>query len=160
MPAPERRAHPDRGDRAPRRRAQCRRRDRRLLPSGRAERGRRGVSGAARLKEREEPPRRAGLLGPYRRSLDAPILVGAPLTLQRAGAAVWCTLDRPPLNLFEPILITAVRDAFTELAADRTTRVAVHARPRRAGAPPVGARGVRALRSARPRRRGARSAHA
>jgi enoyl-CoA hydratase/carnithine racemase len=41
------------------------------------------------------------------------------------GAAVWCTLERPPLNLFEPTLIQAVRDAFTELAADRATRVAV-----------------------------------
>ena len=51
--------------------------------------------------------------------------MGAPLTLQRAGAAVWCTLDRPPLNLFEPTLISAVRDTFTELASDRTTRVAV-----------------------------------
>jgi len=51
--------------------------------------------------------------------------VAAPLTVERAGAAVWCTLDRPPLNLFEPTLIRAVRDTFTELAADRTTRVAV-----------------------------------
>jgi len=51
--------------------------------------------------------------------------VGAPLTLQRAGAAVWCTLDRPPLNLFEPTLIRAVRDTFAELAADRATRVVV-----------------------------------
>ena len=51
--------------------------------------------------------------------------MAAPLTLQRAGAAVWCTLERPPLNLFEPTLIQAVRDAFTELAADRATRVAV-----------------------------------
>jgi enoyl-CoA hydratase/carnithine racemase len=51
--------------------------------------------------------------------------VAAPLTLERAGAAVWCTLDRPPLNLFEPTLIRAVRDTFTELAADRATRVAV-----------------------------------
>jgi len=51
--------------------------------------------------------------------------VGAPLTLQRAGAAVWCTLDRPPLNLFEPTLIRAVHDTFSELAADRATRVAV-----------------------------------
>ena len=51
--------------------------------------------------------------------------MAAPLTIQRAGAAVWCTLDRPPLNLFEPTLIQAVRDAFTELAADRATRVAV-----------------------------------
>ena len=51
--------------------------------------------------------------------------MAAPLTLERAGAAVWCTLDRPPLNLFEPTLIRAVRDTFTELAADRATRVAV-----------------------------------
>ncbi len=51
--------------------------------------------------------------------------MGAPLTLQRAGAAVWCTLDRPPLNLFEPTLIKALRDSFTELAADRATRVVV-----------------------------------
>jgi len=51
--------------------------------------------------------------------------VGAPLTLKRAGAAVWCTLERPPLNLFEPTLIHAIRDSFTQLAADRATRVAV-----------------------------------
>jgi enoyl-CoA hydratase len=51
--------------------------------------------------------------------------VAAPLTVERTGAAVWCTLDRPPLNLFEPTLIRAVRDTFTELAADRATRVAV-----------------------------------
>ena len=51
--------------------------------------------------------------------------MGAPLTLQRAGAAVWCTLDRPPLNLFEPTLIRALRDTFAELAADRATRVVV-----------------------------------
>ena len=49
----------------------------------------------------------------------------SPLTVQRAGAAVWCTLDRPPLNLFEPTLIRAVRDSFHALAADRATRVAV-----------------------------------
>ncbi|PYN88177.1 MAG: hypothetical protein DMD87_10925 [Candidatus Rokuibacteriota bacterium] len=125
VPARERCPHPDRGDRAAGGRAERCRRDRRLLSSGRAQRGRRGLSPAARLQEREEPPRRAGLLGPDRRSLDAPLLVGAPLTLQRAGAAVWCTLDRPPLNLFEPTLIRAVRDSFAELAADRATRVAV-----------------------------------
>jgi len=51
--------------------------------------------------------------------------VAAPLTVERTGAAVWCTIDRPPLNLFEPTLIRAVRDTFTELAADRATRVAV-----------------------------------
>ena len=51
--------------------------------------------------------------------------MGPPLTIHRAGDAVWCTLDRPPLNLFEPTLIHAVRDAFVALAADRSTRVAV-----------------------------------
>ena len=51
--------------------------------------------------------------------------MAAPLTVERTGAAVWCTIDRPPLNLFEPTLIRAVRDTFTELAADRATRVAV-----------------------------------
>jgi enoyl-CoA hydratase/carnithine racemase len=51
--------------------------------------------------------------------------VGSPLTIQRAGGAVWCTLDRPPLNLFEPTLVTAVHDTFHALADDRDTRVAV-----------------------------------
>ena len=51
--------------------------------------------------------------------------MASPLTIQRAGAAVWCTLDRPPLNLFEPTLIHAVRDAFQAFASDRATRVAV-----------------------------------
>lgn len=51
--------------------------------------------------------------------------MAAPLTIQRAGAAVWCTLDRPPLNLLEPTLIQAVRDSFHALAADGETRVAV-----------------------------------
>ena len=51
--------------------------------------------------------------------------MSAPLTVERTVAAVWCTLDRPPLNLFEPTLIRAVRDTFAELAADRATRVAV-----------------------------------
>jgi enoyl-CoA hydratase/carnithine racemase len=37
----------------------------------------------------------------------------------------WCTLERPPLNLFEPTLIRAVRELFDELAANRATRVAV-----------------------------------
>ncbi len=51
--------------------------------------------------------------------------MGSPLTIERAGDTVWCTLDRPPLNLFEPTLIHAVRDSFAALAADRATRVAV-----------------------------------
>ncbi len=49
----------------------------------------------------------------------------APLSVERAGGAVWCTLDRPPLNLLEPGLIHAVRATFDALAADRVTRVAI-----------------------------------
>lgn len=52
-------------------------------------------------------------------------MADAPLTLRRAGAAVWCTLDRPPLNLFDPALIAALRDAFATLAADPSVRLAV-----------------------------------
>jgi enoyl-CoA hydratase len=51
--------------------------------------------------------------------------VASPLTIDRAGPTVWCTLDRPPLNLFEPTLIHALREAFHTLAADRSTRLAV-----------------------------------
>jgi enoyl-CoA hydratase/carnithine racemase len=51
--------------------------------------------------------------------------VASPLSIQRAGDTVWCTLDRPPLNLFEPALIRAVRESFVALAADRSTRVAI-----------------------------------
>src|SRR3989442_5803186 len=49
----------------------------------------------------------------------------APLSVERAGGAAWCTLDRPPLNLLEPGLIHAVRATFEALAADRVTRVAI-----------------------------------
>src|SRR5438309_4184198 len=53
LPARERRAHPDRGDRAADRGAQPGRRDRRLLPPGRAQRGRRPVPArAARSRRR------------------------------------------------------------------------------------------------------------
>ena len=48
-----------------------------------------------------------------------------PLTIRREGATVWCTLDRPPLNLLEPSLIRALRESFARLAADRTVRLAV-----------------------------------
>lgn len=51
--------------------------------------------------------------------------IGAPLTVSRTGDAVWCTLDRPPLNLFDPALIAALREAFTTLAADASVRLAV-----------------------------------
>jgi enoyl-CoA hydratase/carnithine racemase len=77
--------------------------------------------------------------------------VGAPLTLQRAGAAVWCTLDRPPLNLFEPTLIRAVRDRFAELAADRATRVVVIAGSGRAFTAGMDVRVLRDLDAARAR---------
>ena len=52
-------------------------------------------------------------------------MADAPLRVERAGDAVWCTLDRPPLNLLEPGLIRAVRAAFDGFAADRATRVVV-----------------------------------
>ncbi len=51
--------------------------------------------------------------------------MGSPLAVHRAGDAVWCTLDRPPLNLLEPGLIRALRETFEALAADRATRVAI-----------------------------------
>jgi enoyl-CoA hydratase len=77
--------------------------------------------------------------------------VAAPLTLERAGAAVWCTLDRPPLNLFEPTLIRSVRDTFTELAADRATRVAVIVGKGRAFTAGMDVRVLRELDTARAR---------
>jgi enoyl-CoA hydratase/carnithine racemase len=51
--------------------------------------------------------------------------VAVTLTLERDGDVARCTLDRPPLNLLEPELIRALRDAFRELAADPSVRVAV-----------------------------------
>lgn len=48
-----------------------------------------------------------------------------PLLVARAGELVWCTLNRPPLNLFEPTLIRAIRDTFDGLARDPSVRVAV-----------------------------------
>ncbi len=47
------------------------------------------------------------------------------VTVHRAGDIVWCTLDRPPLNLFEPGLIRSLRETFAALAGDRATRVAI-----------------------------------
>ena len=51
--------------------------------------------------------------------------MAATLTIERDGGVVRCTLDRPPLNLLEPELIRALRDAFRGLAADPSVRVAV-----------------------------------
>jgi enoyl-CoA hydratase/carnithine racemase len=48
-----------------------------------------------------------------------------PVRVERAGAVVWCTLARPPLNLLEPALIHAVRETFGTLARDPGVRVAV-----------------------------------
>jgi len=51
--------------------------------------------------------------------------VAATLSVERDGGVARCTLDRPPLNLLEPDLIRALRDAFRTLAADPSVRVAV-----------------------------------
>ena len=56
---------------------------------------------------------------------DAPILMNSPLHCERRDDVVWCTLARPPLNLFEPGLIGAIRETFQTLGADRTIRAAV-----------------------------------
>lgn len=45
--------------------------------------------------------------------------------VERDGPTAWCTLDRPPLNLFEPGLIAELRQAFDGLARDPSVRVAV-----------------------------------
>lgn len=47
------------------------------------------------------------------------------IRVERRGGVVWCTLDRPPLNLFEPGLIAGLRATFEMLAADPTVRLAV-----------------------------------
>jgi len=52
-------------------------------------------------------------------------MADAALRLERRGGVVRCTLDRPPLNLFEPGLIAALRTTFQTLAADESVRVAV-----------------------------------
>jgi enoyl-CoA hydratase/carnithine racemase len=45
--------------------------------------------------------------------------------LERRAGVVRCTLERPPLNLFEPGLIAALRSTFQTLAADASVRVVV-----------------------------------
>ena len=51
--------------------------------------------------------------------------MGDPVLVERREAVVWCTLDRPPLNLLDPELIDALRATFVGLAADPSVRVAV-----------------------------------
>jgi enoyl-CoA hydratase len=47
------------------------------------------------------------------------------VAVERRGDVVWCALDRPPLNLFEPGLIASLRTTFETLARDASVRAAV-----------------------------------
>jgi len=49
----------------------------------------------------------------------------APIRVERRGGVAWCTLDRPPLNLIDPGLIAALREAFDDLSRDPSVRAAV-----------------------------------
>jgi enoyl-CoA hydratase len=49
----------------------------------------------------------------------------AGLRVERAHDVAWVTLDRPPLNLFDPALIAALTDAFAALGRDPSLRAAV-----------------------------------
>lgn len=68
-----------------------------------------------------------------------------PVHVERAGAAVWCTLARPPLNLLEPALIRALGETFGALAHDPGVRVAVLTGSGRAFSAGMDARVLRAL---------------
>ena len=52
-------------------------------------------------------------------------MADSTLVVERRGDVVWCALDRPPLNLFEPGLIAALRATFETLARDAAIRAAV-----------------------------------
>jgi len=47
------------------------------------------------------------------------------VAVERRGDVVWCSLDRPPLNLFEPGLIDGLRSTFDILARDASIRAVV-----------------------------------
>jgi enoyl-CoA hydratase len=49
----------------------------------------------------------------------------AGVRVERSRDVAWVTLDRPPLNLFDPSLITALTDAFAALAREPALRAAV-----------------------------------
>src|SRR5438128_217575 len=51
--------------------------------------------------------------------------MASTVAVERRGDVVWCALDRPLLNLFEPGLITALRATFETLARDAAIRAAV-----------------------------------
>jgi enoyl-CoA hydratase len=48
-----------------------------------------------------------------------------PLLIERADGVVRCTINRPPLNLFDPGIIQALRRGFRGLADDESVRVVV-----------------------------------
>ncbi len=52
-------------------------------------------------------------------------MAGPAVRLDRRDGVAWCTLDRPPLNLFDPELIAAVHRTFTTLASEPGVRAAV-----------------------------------
>ena len=52
-------------------------------------------------------------------------MADSTLAVERRGDVVWCALDRPPLNLFEPGLIAALRATFEALTRDAAIRAAV-----------------------------------
>jgi enoyl-CoA hydratase/carnithine racemase len=52
--------------------------------------------------------------------------------VERAGGVAHCTLDRPPLNLFDPALIADLHTAFHDLSGERDLRVIVLASSGRA----------------------------
>jgi len=49
----------------------------------------------------------------------------AAVRVERRAGVVWCTLDRPPLNLLEPGLIRSLHATFETLSADATVRLVV-----------------------------------
>lgn len=48
-----------------------------------------------------------------------------PLLVERSGGVVRFTINRPPLNLFDPGIIQALRHGFRELAEDESVRAAI-----------------------------------
>jgi enoyl-CoA hydratase len=67
-------------------------------------------------------------MGAHRGTHDATVLMGGldePLLIERAEGVVRCAINRPPLNLFDPGIIRALRRSFRELADDESVRVVV-----------------------------------
>ena len=51
--------------------------------------------------------------------------MGEALLIERVESVVRCTINRPPLNLFDPGIIDALRRGFRKLADDESVRVVV-----------------------------------